>query len=81
MLSTSAFVNSDGTFADIYYPSQLAMDNKGTNFDDTHSDMTERMLRACQEHGIKVYISPAYSMMVGRNTVSATLIGMSLCAN
>ena len=24
-------------------------------------DMTERMLRACQEHGIKVYISPAYS--------------------
>ena len=61
VLSTSAFVNSDGTFADIYYPSQMAMDNKGTNFDDKHSDMTERMLRACQEHGIKVYISPAYS--------------------
>ncbi|HBL85004.1 MAG: hypothetical protein A2Y17_07225 [Clostridiales bacterium GWF2_38_85] len=61
VLFTSASQNKDGSFGTVYYPSELAKKNKGSNYNDTYKNMTERMLKECQKHSIKAYISPNYS--------------------
>lgn len=61
VLFTSAYQNKDGSFSTVYYPSELAKKNKGSNYNDSNKNITERMLKECQKHGIKAYISPNYS--------------------
>lgn len=61
VLFTSAFQNLDGTFSTVYYPSKIAAANKGSNYNDTHKNITKRMLDECKKHNIKAYISPTYN--------------------
>jgi len=61
VLYTSAFQNKDGAFTTVYYPSKLAEAKKSDEYDDSHADITERMLAQCQSHGIKAFLSPNYS--------------------
>ncbi len=61
VLYTSAFQNADGTYGTVYYPSKLAEANKGSNYDASHTDITEQMLEQCKSHGIKAFLSPNYS--------------------
>lgn len=60
VLFISAYQDVDGNFNTVYYPSSLAAENKGSAYDASNSDMTERMLDQCKNHGMKAYISPNY---------------------
>lgn len=78
VLYTSAFQNQDGTFSTVYYPSRLAEAKKGSNYNASHTDITERMLKQCKSHGIKAYLSPNYSpdgWANNYNLASANTIG------
>ena len=58
VLYSSAFLDKEGKYTTIYYPSEYAKTKKSANFSDTYSDITEKILKQCQSHGIKAYITP-----------------------
>ncbi len=60
VLYVSANQNADGTFSTVYYPSEIAKKNKGSNYDDSNKDITKKMLDQCKSHGFKAFISLNY---------------------
>ena len=61
VLFTCAFQNADGSYNEVYYPSEIAAAKQGSGYNTSHTDIFERMLAQCQSHGMKAYISPNYS--------------------
>lgn len=60
VLYVSAFQNLDGTYSQVYFPSEIAAANKGTNYSDSRKTFYTRLLDQCKSHGIKAFISSSY---------------------